>query len=474
MNNALTRFTSSYARRASKYAAVLLVAGTSFLFMPQAQANMGLQATFWNNQTEDNQYNDAPPYPPTTNIVASIPVATVDQDFDINPIAGLVDDFVVKYEGYITANEAGVANLQCLADDGCIVIINGVTIINEWYDKGTSGDIYQYQMVPNQSLPFTVWYYENGGGAVIQLRWQLEGRDWAIVPESVFSTVPMAAPIIESPTETHTAQVPPSEETSTAPSLPQETTTPVDTPETETSPVVNDSETAVVEPVETPTLPSESNTQTIPVETSTPVVETPLPTPPPTVEPQPVVVIEPQPILLPEPEPELSEQPTPEEPPIEEVVSEPSEPETEEPLPVDEPSEHLEEEDNSEIPSDPDVQEQNEPTQEPSPQPVVEPGPTSQPDIAYKPPMVTLDNGVILTQEEAVAIVLLQNPAELLSELFTNPAAVFSALGSVGADMSPEVREESKKIVLSAVIAGNIATQAAATAGAVAAYRRKP
>ena len=440
--------------------------------MPQAQANMGLQATFWNNQTEDNQYNDAPPYPPTTNIVASIPVATVDQDFDINPVVGLVDDFVVKYEGYITANEAGVANLQCLADDGCIVIINGVTIINEWYDKGTWGEVYQYQMVPNQSLPFTVWYYENGGGAVIQLRWQLENRDWAIVPESVFSTVPMAAPIIESPTETHTAQVPPSEETSTAPSLPQETTTPVDTPETETSPVVNDSETAVVEPVETPTLPSESNTQTIPVETSTPVVEIPLPTPPPTVEPQPIVFpepqLEPQPQLEPEPLPEQTDEVAPSEEQTEQ------EPVVEEPLPVDEPSEYLEEEDTNEILIEDEIQEQTELTPEPSPQPVVEPGPTSQPDIAYEPPMVTLDNGVILTQEEAVAIVLLQNPAELLSELFTNPAAVFSALGSVGADMSPEVREKSEKIVLSAVIAGNIATQAAATAGAVAAYRRKP
>ena len=444
--------------------------------MPQAQANMGLQATFWNNQTEDNQYNDAPPYPPTTNIVASIPVATVDQDFDINPVVGLFDDFVVKYEGYITANEAGVANLQCLADDGCIVIINGVTIINEWYDKGTWGEVYQYQMVPNQSLPFTVWYYENGGGAVIQLRWQLEGRDWAIVPESMFSTVLMAAPIIESPTETHTAQVPPSEETSTAPSLPQETETPVVSPETGTVLPVPDSETVVVAPVETPsvvdTQTSESSTQTIPVETSTPIVETPLPTPPPTVEPQPIVFpepqLEPQPQLEPEPLPEQTDEVAPSEEQTEQ------EPVVEEPLPVDEPSEYLEEEDTNEILIEDEIQEQTELTPEPSPQPVVEPGPTSQPDIAYEPPMVTLDNGVILTQEEAVAIVLLQNPGELLTELFTDPGAVLTALGSVGADMTPEVREQSEKVVVSAIIAGGIATQSAAAAAGAAAYRRKP
>jgi len=37
--------------------------------------------------------------------------------------------------------------------------------------------------------------------------------------------------------------------------------------------------------------------------------------------------------------------------------------------------------------------------------------------------------------------------------------------------MSPEVREQSEKVIIAAVIAGNIATQAAASA-ALAAYRR--
>jgi hypothetical protein len=87
---------------------------------------------------------------------------------------------------------------------------------------------------------------------------------------------------------------------------------------------------------------------------------------------------------------------------------------------------------------------------------------------------ITLDNGVVLTQEQAVAIALLQDPAALLQELFTNPGAALAALGQVGADMSPEAREESEKVVLSASIASGIATQAAASAAATAAYRRKP
>ena len=303
-------------------------------------------------------------------------------------------------------------------------------------------------------------------------------------------------PIVDSPTatvETHTAQVPPSEETSTVPSLPQETETQLSVPETGTVLPVPDSEstTSDSQTVETPSSPliqdtssvvsppqdlvletvtvvdtqtSESSTQTIPQETTTPI-ETPLPTPIPVVEPQP----EPEP--LPE---QIDEEAPLEEPTLEE------QPVVEEQPPVEEPSEHPVEEDTNESPiEEPEILEPLEPTPEPSPQPVVEPEPVIQPDVApvtpiVSEPMVTLDNGVVLTEEEAVAIVLLQNPTELLAELFTDPGAVLTALGSVGADMTPEVREQSEKVVVSAIIAGGIATQSAATAAGAAAYRRKP
>jgi len=442
---------------------------------------MGLQAYFYDNQTAENTYNDSPPIPPDTPMVFSIPVATVDQDFDLYPMAGLTEDFVVKYEGYITATESGTANLQCLADDGCIVIIDGSTIINEWWDKGTSGDVYQYTLVPNQSLPFTVWYYENGGGAVVQLRWQLENQDWAVVPESVFSTMPKLITTIDGPNETQTPQVvetyTSSSETETTVSQPVVEPLPVDT-QTPT----NDSETSTVLSGETQTSTSESSTQTIPTETSTAPIETPLPTPSPVVvqlepvRPTPILVLEPQPESQPQVEPEPLPEEIDEEAPLEEPTEQ--EPVVEEPLPVDEPSEYLEEEDTNEILIEDEIVEQTELNPEPLPQPSVEPEPTFVPEIApvtpiVSEPMVTLDNGVVLTEEEAVAIVLLQNPTELLAELFTDPGAVLTALGSVGADMTPEVREKSEKVVVSAIIAGGIATQSAAAAAGAAAYRRK-
>lgn len=364
------------------------------MFLPaQAYANMGLQATFWDNQTDqDNQYNDAPPYPPTTPIVASIPVATVDQDFDMYPPAGVpADDFVVKYEGYITATESGTVNIQCLADDGCIVIIDGNTVISEWWDKGTSGDVYQYTLVPGQSLPFIVWYYENGGGAVIQLRWQFPDRDWEVVPGAVFSTAPKEVPpvIVETPT------------------------------------VVEE----VVQPAPPPPPP--------------PPVVVP---PPPAVEPEPPVVIEEPPAV--EPEPPAVEP----EPPA--VVEEP-------PLVEEEP---------------PAVEEEPPPIEEEPPAVVEEPPVVvPEPVAPVQQPTVTLDNGVVLTQEVAVALELFNNPAELLSEVFSNPGAVLTAFSNIGADMSVEVRDKAEKTIVAAVIVGQIATQSAVTAAAGAAsYRRKP
>jgi hypothetical protein len=62
----------------------------------------------------------------------------------------------------------------------------------------------------------------------------------------------------------------------------------------------------------------------------------------------------------------------------------------------------------------------------------------------------------------------------MLHAVFTDPAAALAALGSVGADMTEEVREQSEKVVIAAVIAGNIATTAATSAAGAAAIRRKP
>lgn len=234
-------------------------------------------------------------------------------------------------------------------------------------------------------------------------------------------------------------------DTSTATSETQTATvdTSTSTPDTSTS---SSDTTTATSPQETPTVtPQPTDSSTAPSDTSTVETSTvapvdgstatsqptpepaPIPAPPPVVEPIP----EPQPVTEPEVEP------------VPEPVVEPEIPVEEElPLPVEE---------------------------------VVDPVDTTpEPPVVEEEESITLSNGVVLTVEVAQALELFNNPSELLGAIFTDPAQALEAFANIGADMSPEVREKSEKVVVSAVIVGNIATQAAATAGAVASYRRKP
>jgi uncharacterized membrane protein YgcG len=74
-------------------------------------------------------------------------------------------------------------------------------------------------------------------------------------------------------------------------------------------------------------------------------------------------------------------------------------------------------------------------------------------------------NEVIITADVAAALVLLENPSELIGAIFSDPGQALQALGSIGADMSTEEREEAQEMVVAAVIAAGAAMNAVAAAG---------
>jgi polyhydroxyalkanoate synthesis regulator phasin len=73
-------------------------------------------------------------------------------------------------------------------------------------------------------------------------------------------------------------------------------------------------------------------------------------------------------------------------------------------------------------------------------------------------------NEVVITAEIAASLVLLENPAELLSTAFSDPGAAIQALSNIGADMSNEEREEATEMVVATVVAAGAAINAAAVA----------
>jgi hypothetical protein len=78
-------------------------------------------------------------------------------------------------------------------------------------------------------------------------------------------------------------------------------------------------------------------------------------------------------------------------------------------------------------------------------------------------------NEVIITAEVAAALQVLESPSELIGAIFSDPGEVLLALGSIGADMSVEEREEAEKMVVATVVAAGAAMNAAAVAASAAA-----
>jgi uncharacterized membrane protein YgcG len=73
-------------------------------------------------------------------------------------------------------------------------------------------------------------------------------------------------------------------------------------------------------------------------------------------------------------------------------------------------------------------------------------------------------NEVIITADVAAALVLLENPAELIGAIFSDPGQALQALGSIGADMSTQEREEATDMVVATVIAAGAAMNAVSAA----------
>jgi len=73
-------------------------------------------------------------------------------------------------------------------------------------------------------------------------------------------------------------------------------------------------------------------------------------------------------------------------------------------------------------------------------------------------------DGVTLEAGVAVVFELLDNPAALINEIFSDPAQALEAFSQIGADMTKEVREKAQETIVAAVIVGQIATASAVSA----------
>jgi hypothetical protein len=330
-------------------------------------------------------------------------------------------------------------------------------VINRASDGGWHGEVVTFGWLPadlrrgirfeqgQPVVPIEAAFDVNGGVPVEVLP--------APVPSSF--TEPPVVPTLEptpeivEPTPVVTQTPEPEPTASVIPTLDPEPTpipepTQSESPIPEPTPVVTPSvtptptETPTPEPSPTPTESASPLPTVEPIPTPSPTVsEDPTPTPTPSESELVPVVPTPAPTLTPEPEPSTPA----------EVTQEPT------PSPTPEPTEDL-----NPLPAPSNLEEllTSYTPEEAIPFDVlVELGI----DYSELPPdqPITLENGVVLTAEVADALEIFEDTNELISVLFADPGKALKAISNIGADMSPESRETSQNVVVSAVIVGQLA-----------------
>lgn len=141
-------------------------------FYANAQLSGLTYTTYASTGPTPNYNNLAYPNPLSTGTMT-----TINYDWGSGVVlnSGRSEQVMVHVTGYLTAPGTGNQTFTFYnrSDDGFVMKINNTTVINNWAEQGpanynSSGAI---TLTGGEQYPIDVWYYENGGGAVMQLNW---------------------------------------------------------------------------------------------------------------------------------------------------------------------------------------------------------------------------------------------------------------------------------------------------------------
>jgi hypothetical protein len=96
---------------------------------------------------------------------------------------GVGDRFSIRFLGEVQAVFSEQYTFCMRSDDGVRLYVNEQLIVNVWTDHAVREDCGNITLVAGQKYPIRVEFYENGGHAVIELRWQSASQPKVIVPQ---------------------------------------------------------------------------------------------------------------------------------------------------------------------------------------------------------------------------------------------------------------------------------------------------
>jgi hypothetical protein len=98
-----------------------------------------------------------------------------------------VDQFSARWTGEVEAVFTETYTFYTTSDDGARLWINGVQVVNSWVDQSPSEHSGTIDLVAGNTYSLIMEYYENGGGAVAQLRWSSPSTPKQLIPQAALS-----------------------------------------------------------------------------------------------------------------------------------------------------------------------------------------------------------------------------------------------------------------------------------------------
>ena len=126
-------------------------------------------------------------------------VANIDNDFNTSIIGSCptygedgVEDILAHFTGYMKVPRSGLYTLYVRVDDGFYLKVGSKVVLKTWFDQGDSAynDENTVRLSRGRSYKVDAWYYENGGGDIVQLFYSLNGSEPTVVPSPWFSERP--------------------------------------------------------------------------------------------------------------------------------------------------------------------------------------------------------------------------------------------------------------------------------------------
>lgn len=168
---------------------------------PELRAQ-NLRGEYWENATIPATPG-VPPAPDTVDHTSNDAAIDFDDtagsgapDFPV-PLASL-DNFVVRWTGFVMGPVNGPVTFTTLSDDGVQLTVGGTVLFTNWDDHGPETDNGTFTMQQGIWYPIQLLFYERGVTCRIRLSWSYAGQaDQLIPPANLAQTVPTpAAPVL--------------------------------------------------------------------------------------------------------------------------------------------------------------------------------------------------------------------------------------------------------------------------------------